>query len=123
MFDLLQPAQHRLISEVVELLAAQIIVAAFHVADVQLTFGIRKQRLLEKGNVFVEELLLEIFGAGRNYHSLARADHRQQICQRLARARAGFNNQVTFFFESLFHGLRHLQLSAAEFVGRMGARK
>ncbi len=30
---------------------------------------------------------------------------------------------MTFLRQRLFHGLRHLQLSAAKFVSRMGARE
>src|SRR5208337_52882 len=58
MIDLLQAAQHRISGEVVELLAAQVIAASLHVADVQLVLAIREERLLQKRNIFVEELLL-----------------------------------------------------------------
>ena len=123
MLDLLQSAQHRLIGEVVKLLAAQIIVAPLHVADIQLAFAIGKKRLLEKRNILVEELFLQILGAGRNDDPLARSDDGHQISQSFARAGAGFHDQVTLFFQRLLHRLRHLQLSAAKFVRRMSARK
>src|ERR1035438_10667504 len=58
LLNLFQSAQHGLIGEVVELFAAQIIVAAFHVTDREApvrTFAagsrLSKQRLLEKWNV------------------------------------------------------------------------
>ena len=121
--DLLQAAQHRLVGKVVELLAAQIVVAPLHVADVQLAFAVGEKRLLEKRDILMEELFLQILGAGGNDHALAGANHGHQIGQSLARAGAGFDDQVTLFFQRLLDGLRHLQLSAAKLVGGMGARE
>ena len=71
----------------------------------------------------MEELFLQIFCSGGNDDALAGANDGHQVGQRLARAGAGFDDQVTLFFERLFDRLRHLQLSAAKFVGGMGARK
>ncbi len=116
--DLFQPVQHWLVGEVVEFLAAKIIAAALHVADAQLA-----QMLLEERNVLEEELLLQRLGAGRDDDALARANHRQQIRQRLAGAGAGFDDQVAALFERLLHGFGHLQLPAAKLVGRMRARQ
>ena len=87
--DLLQPVQHRLVGEVVELLAAQIIAAALHVADAQLA-----QVLPQEGNVLEEELLLQGLGAGGDDDALAGANDRQQVRQRLAGAGAGLDDQV-----------------------------
>ena len=64
MLNLLQTAQHGLIRQVVEFLAAQVIVAAFHVADVQLALAVGEERLLKKRNILVEELFLQVLGAG-----------------------------------------------------------
>ena len=116
--DLFQSVQHRLAGEVVKLLAAEIIAAALHVADAQLA-----QVLLQKGNVFVEELLLQRLGSGRDDDALARANDRQQVRQRLAGAGARFDDQVTPFLQRLLDGLGHLQLSAAKLVRRMRARQ
>ena len=121
--DLLQSAEHRLVGEVVELLAAQIVVAPLHVADVQLAFAVGKKRLFEKRDILVEELFLQILGAGGNDDALAGANDGHQVGQGLARSGAGFDDQMTLFFQRLLDGLRHLQLSAAKFVGGMGARK
>ncbi len=85
--DLLQSRQHRLVGQVIELLLAEIVVAALHVADIQLAIAVREERLLEERDVFVEELFLQILGAGRNDDALARADDRQQVGQRLCRCR------------------------------------
>jgi hypothetical protein len=53
-FNLLQSAEHGLVGEIVELLATQIIAAAFHVANAQLALAIGKKRLLQKRNIFVK---------------------------------------------------------------------
>ena len=83
------------VGQVVQLLAAKIIAAALHVADPQLA-----EVLLEEGNVFVEELLLQGLGAGGDDDALAGADHRKQIRQRLAGAGAGFDDQVAAFLRA-----------------------
>ncbi len=82
--DLLQSAQHGLIGKVIELLAAQIVVAALHVADFELAFAVGEKRLLEKRDILVEELFLQILGSGRNDDSLARANDGHQVGQRFA---------------------------------------
>src|ERR1035441_2275460 len=102
MIDLLQPAQHRISGEVVKLLAAQIIVTALHVTDVQLALAAGEKRLLQKRDILVEELLLQVLRTGGDDDSFARADHRKEISQRLAGARAGLDDQMPLFFERLF---------------------
>ncbi len=124
LLDLLQAVQHRLIRQVVKLFAAQIIVAPLHVADREAgTRRIPVQRLLEKRDVLVEELFLQILCSSRDDDALARANHRHQIRQRLPRARACFHNEVPLFFQRLLDRLRHLQLAATEFVRWMRARE
>ena len=81
------------------------------------------ERLLKKRDVFIEELLLQILGSGRDDDAFARTNHRHQIGQRLAGAGARFHNQVPLFFQRLLDRLRHLQLAAAKFVGGMCARQ
>src|ERR1039457_1168900 len=112
--DLFQSVQQRLSGEVVELLAAEIIAAALHVADAQFA-----EMLAQKRNVFEEELLLQGLGAGRNDDAFAGTDYRQQVGQRLASTGAGFDDQVAALLQRLLHRLRHLKLPAAEFVRRM----
>ena len=121
--DLLQTAEHGLIGKVIQLLAAQIVVASLHVADLELAFAVGEKRLLEKRDILMKELFLQILGSGRNDDSLAGANDGHQVGQRLARAGAGFNDQVTLFFQRLLDRLRHLQLSAAKLVGGMSARE
>ena len=121
MLDLIQAAEDRRISKIVEFFSAKIIIAAFHVADAQLAFAVRKQRMLEKGNVFIEELLLQILCSCGDDDPFARANPRHQVSQRLASASAGFDNQMPLFPEHLLYGLRHLKLASAEFVCGVGA--
>ena len=82
-----------------------------------------KERLFKKRNILVEELFLQVLGAGRDDDPFARANRRHQICQGLASPGAGFHDEMPLFFERLLDRLRHLQLSPAEFVSRMSARK
>lgn len=121
--DFVQAAQDRLIGQVVELLAAKIVVAAFHVADVQLGVAVRKKCLLQKRDIFVEELFLQVLGARGYDDALTGANHGNQIGQRLACAGAGFHDEMALFGEGLLDSLGHLQLSAPEFVCRMGSRQ
>ncbi len=121
--DLLQAAEHRLIGKIVQFLAAKVVVPSLHVTDFQLAFAVGKKRLFEKRDILMEELFLQILGASRNDHSFAGANDRYQVSQRFARSSAGFYDQVTPFFQRLLNGLCHLQLSAAELVGWVSARK
>ena len=121
--DLLQSAKHGLVGKVVELLPAQIVIAPLHVTDLQLAFAVGKKRLFEKRDILMEKLFLKILGSGGNDDSLAGTNDGHQVGQRLARSSAGFDDQVTLFFQRLLDSLRHLQLPAAKFVGGMGARK
>src|SRR6266550_5253683 len=114
--NLVEAARHWLIRQIVELFTTEIISAPFHVADAQLAFAVRKQRMLEKGNVFIEELLLQILCSCGDDDPFARANPRHQVSQRLASASAGFDNQMPLFPERLLYGLCHLKLASAEFV-------
>src|SRR5690348_7575401 len=76
LLDFVKPVENWLIGEIVKLPAAQIVVASFHVADAESTIAFREERLLEEGNIFVEELLLEVLGACGNDHALAGANRR-----------------------------------------------
>src|SRR5260370_8928360 len=75
--------------------------------------------LLKERNVFEEELLLKVLGAGGNNHTFAAADQRKQICQGLSRSRGGFHDEMVARLQRLLHGFGHLQLSAAKFEVRM----
>ncbi len=47
----------------------------------------------------------------------------RQIRQGLTGTGAGLHDQMAFFFDCGFNGLRHLQLSATEFVRRVRFRE
>ena len=51
--DLFQSAEHGLVGEVVELLAAEIVVAPLHVTDFELAFAVGKERLFEKRDILM----------------------------------------------------------------------
>ena len=121
MLDLVKAAKHRLIGEVIELFAAQIVIASFHITDIELAFAVRKKCQLKKRDIFMKELLLKIFCACRNDDSLARTNNGYKVSQRFAGPGACLDNQVTLFFKRLLHRFCHLQLSPAELVCGMGA--
>ena len=98
LLDLFQPAEHRLVGEIKKLFAAEIVVAPFHVADAQLAIPFGKQCPLQRGDIFEEELLLQVLGTGGDDDSFSRAHHGQQISQRFAGARARLDDQVALFF-------------------------
>ena len=75
--------------------------------------------LRQKGNVFEEELLLKILGAGGNDDALPRKDRRDQIGKSLSRSRAGLNNQVLSFAQGALDGFGHRKLALAIFVHGM----
>jgi hypothetical protein len=116
---LFKTVENGLLLAVVELLAAEVVLAPFHVAHAQ-RFG---EVLLQKGDVLEVELLLQVLGAGGDHHALAGEDGGQQIRQRLAGAGAGFNNEVLAVDEGIFHGFGHLELPRAKLEIGMHARK
>ena len=123
MLDLVEATEHRLIGEVIQLLPAEIIVAALHVADGETRVRVTEESLLEEWHVFVEELFLQIFRSRRDDDALARTNHGHEIRQCLAGSGAGLDYQVAFLFQRLLDCLGHLQLSAAKFIRRMRPRK
>ena len=73
MLDLFQPAEDRLIGQVVEFFPAEIVVPALHVADgkPRARRGLAVQRLLQERDVLVKELLLKIFRPRRDDYSFS----------------------------------------------------
>ena len=57
--DLFEAVEQRVVAESVELVAAEIVGAALHVADLE-----RAEKGFEEGDVLEEELLLKVFCAG-----------------------------------------------------------
>ncbi len=116
--DLFEAGQDGLVAQRVELVAAEVVGAAFHVADLQLA-----QERFEKGDVAEEELLLQGLGAGGDDDALAGAQGGQQVGEGLAGAGAGFDDEVALLGESALDGLGHLELARAVLVGQRGSRK
>src|ERR1019366_5538230 len=121
LIDLFQPVQNRSIGQVVEFFTAKIVVATLHVADLQPLLRVwTKDRALQRRNIFVEELLLQVLRSSRNDHPQSRTNDGHKIRKCLAGAGSSFDDQMSFLGERLFHGLCHLQLSAPELIRRMG---
>ena len=93
----------------VDLLAAGVVAAAFHVADAQGS----TDDLFKKRDIAEEELLLEGFGAGGNDDALFGEQGGDQVGEGLAGAGSGFDDQLAFFGESFFDGDGHLDLAGA----------
>ena len=110
--DLFQARQNRLVAQGEELAAAEVVGAAFHVADAQLA-----EEGFEEGNVAEVELILQGLGAGGDDDALAGAQGGQQIGEGFAGAGAGFDDEMAALGEGLLDGLGHLQ------AGRDGIRK
>ena len=113
--DLFQAGEDRLPLGVVDLLAAGVVGPALHVADAKLVGEV----LLQERDVFEEQLLLKVFGAGGDHDPLAGEDSGDEIGERFPGAGAGFDQQVLAFVDGRFNGFGHLQLAGAELVVRM----
>ena len=96
--DLFEAVEERVVAQGVELVAAEIVGAALHVADLQ-----RAEEGFEEGDVLEEELLLQIFCAGGDDDALlalaGEAQGGQEIGEGLAGAGAGFDDEVALVFE------------------------
>ena len=115
----LRPAlQYRLFFNVVELLPAEIILPPFHQGDAHL-----REHFLEKRDVLVEELLLEVLGARGDDGAQTAAQQGHKVRQRFARAGARLHNQVLAVFDRRLHALRHFELSRPVLVIRMVPRQ
>ena len=99
-----------LVEQRVQAVGAKVVGAPFQHGGLQ---GLA-QHFLHQRNVFLNELVLQVFGVGRDDHAgvvLPREGRRrQQVGQRLAGAGAGFHNQVASAVEGFADGLSHLHL-------------
>ena len=118
--DLFEAVEERVVAQGVELVAAEVVAAALHVADLQ-----RAEEGFEEGDVLEEELLLQVFGAGGDDDALlalaGEAQGGQKIGEGFAGAGAGFDDEVALVFEGGFDGSGHLVLAAAVLEGEGGA--
>jgi hypothetical protein len=120
--DLFEPGEQRRIAQRVELVLAEVVAAALHIADLQ-----RAEDRFEERHVLEEELLLQVFRACRNDDALlalaGQAQGGQQIGERLSGACACFDDQVALVGEGLFDGACHLVLAQAMLKLQAGARE
>ena len=120
--DLVEPGEQRRIAQRIELVPAQVVAAALHVADLE-----RAEDRFEEGNVLEEELLLKVFCAGRDDDALlafaGQAQRGQQIGERLAGSGACLDDQVALVGEGLLDGAGHLVLALAMLELKAGARE
>ena len=116
--DLFQAGEDGLVLQSDELVAAEVVGAALHVADAELA-----EQGFEEGNVAEVELILEGLGSGGDDDALAGAQGGQQVGQGLAGSGAGLDDEVAAFREGALDGLGHLELAGAVLVGQGRARK
>ena len=100
LLDLIEAAEERGVAECVELVAAEIVGAALHVADLEVIL----QDGLKEGDVLEVELLLQVFGAGGDDDALScapagEAQGRQEVGEGFAGAGAGFDDEMALVFE------------------------
>ena len=100
--DFFESVEDGLAAQRVELVAAEVVGAALHIADAQ-----RAEQRFEEGDVLEEKLLLEVLGAGRDDDAAARAQGGEQIGEGFAGAGSGFNDQVAVFVQGALNRLRH----------------
>ena len=114
--DLFEAVEERVVAEGVELVLAEIVAAALHVADFE-----RAEEGFEEGDVLEVELLLEVFGAGGDDDALlalaGEAEGGQEVGEGLAGAGAGFDDEVALVGEGLFDGSGHVVLAGAVLEG------
>ena len=116
--DLFEAGENGLVAQGDELVAAEVVGAALHVADAQ----VAEQRF-EEGNVAEVELVLQGLGAGGDDDALAGAQGGQQIGEGFAGAGAGLDDEVAALGEGALDGLGHFKLAGAVLVGQRRARQ
>jgi len=116
--DFLQAAEDGLIAQGDQLMAAEVVGAALHVADAQVS-----DKGFEEGNVAKVELILEGLGSRRDDDALAGAQGGEQVGEGFAGACAGLDDEMAAFLEGTLDGLGHLQLAGAVLKGQGRTRK
>ena len=99
--DLFEAREQGRVAQRIELVLAQVVAAALHVADLE-----RAEERFEEGDILEEELLLQIFVPVEMMTRCwrPRAQGGQQIGERFAGAGAGFDDEVAFVGEGFFDG-------------------
>ena len=111
--DLFETGEDGLVAQGDELVAAEVVGAALHVADAQ-----RAEERFKEGDVAEVELVLQGLGAGGDDDALAGAEGGQQVGEGFAGAGAGFDDEVAALFEGALDGLGHFKLAGAVLVGQ-----
>jgi hypothetical protein len=79
--------------------------------------------LLEEGDVFEEELFLEVFGPGGDDDAFARKQRRDEVGESLSGTCAGFDYEMLLIFQGAFDGFGHLDLARTELIIGMPFRE
>ena len=115
--DFVEAVEQRGVAQGVELVAAEVVGAAFHVADAE-----GADEVFEEGNVLEEELFLEVFGAGGDDDALlffaGEAEGWEEVGEGFAGAGAGFDDEVAVVVEGGLDGSGHLILAGADLKGK-----
>ena len=119
--DFFEAGKQWVVAQGVELLLADVVGAALHVADAQ-----GAEEGFEEGDVLEEELFLEVFGAGGDDDALlvlaGAAEGWEEVGEGFAGAGAGFDDEVAVVGEGLLDLLGHEVLAGTvlEGEGRVG---
>ena len=121
--QLFEPPEAAGLAEGGEAQQAQVVGSALHHRDAQLA----SERLREQRQVLLDELLLQVLGAGRDHDAPLGKHRRQQVGERLAGAGAGLGQQQPAVLEHFGYRLREpdLRLSllvAGQHPGERSAR-
>ncbi len=110
--DLLEAAEGTRLAEGGEAQQAEVVRPALHDRDAQLA----AEGAGEDRDVLLDELLLEVLGAGGDDHAAAELDRGEEIRESLAGAGAGLGEKQPARVEHLGHRLRELALGLALLV-------
>ena len=120
--DVVESGKNGVVAQGIELLLAQVVGAALHVAHPQ-----RPQQRFEERDVLEVELFLQVLRAGGDDDALllvaGAAQCGQQVGKRLARAGSSFDDQVALVRERLLNGLGHGVLAGAVLEGKRRLRE
>ena len=117
--DFFEAVEEWVVAEGVELLLAEVVGAALHVADFE-----RAEEGFEEGDVFEVELLLKIFGSGGDDDALfllaGSLQGGKEVGEGFSGTGAGFDDEVTAVGEGLLDGFGHGVLAGAVLEGEGG---
>ena len=120
--DVVEAGEDGVVAEGVELLLAEVVGAALHIADAQWA-GVGEDGF-EEGEVLEIELFLQIFCAGGDDDALllvaGTAERGQKVGEGFAGAGAGFDDEMAAVGEGLLDGLGHGVLAGAVLESERG---